>query len=283
MSSFICPVCGKDLTTNEKSLSCPDGHAFDRARCGYANLLLSQQIKARRHGDDKLMVRSRQAFLDKGYYNPLLENILATVGKYAQNGHRIIDAGCGECWYTANIYADLAKNQIRPEMMAVDISKDALCAGARRNREIELAVASIFNLPVKDNSCDLLLNFFAPCCGEEFHRVLKTGGCMIRVIPLEKHLWRLKTAVYEHPYENEVGNCFLDGFELLEKLEIRRMIHLAGNEDILHVFTMTPYYYKTCIEDQQKLRCLSELDTEIEFGILVYRKTSPERAWASRP
>ncbi len=272
MSKFICPVCGRELITNFKSVCCENNHNFDIAKSGYVNLLLSQQIKSKRHGDDKLMVRSRQDFLNKGYYDSLLNNVLKTIIKYAKNGCRILDAGCGECWYTANIYKYLIKNQIKPEVLAIDISKDALAAGAKRNREIELAVASVFSLPVKEESCDILISFFAPFCGGEFTRVLKKDGVMIRVIPLQKHLWSLKKAVYENPYENEVESYILDGFELLENQEVRESIHLSCHEDISRVFTMTPYYYKTSAEDQRKLQDLSALETEIEFGILTYRK-----------
>lgn len=272
MSHFICPVCSGELIINGKSLSCKNNHNFDRAKSGYTNLLLSQQIKVKHHGDDKLTVHSRQAFLDKGYYTPLLENIFEMIGKYAGNGCRILDAGCGECFFTANIYEHLIKNQINPRMFAVDISKDALAAGAKRNPRIELAVASVSHLPVRENSCDMLLSFFAPFYIEEFSRVLKADGVIIRVVPLEKHLWRLKAAVYDNPYENEVNHVVPDGFRLLEKREIRETIHLSCQEDIVNVFTMTPYYYKTGVEDQRKLLHLAELDTEIEFGILVYGK-----------
>jgi 23S rRNA (guanine745-N1)-methyltransferase len=40
---------------------------------------------------------------------------------------------------------------------------------------------------------------------------------------------------------------------------------------------MTPYYYKTGAKDQEKLKALAALDTEIEFGIDVYRKITNER------
>ena len=273
MSNFICPVCGEDLNSNGKSLFCPKNHNFDTAKSGYTNLLLSQVVKTKHHGDDKLMVRSRQAFLNKDYYKPLLQLVCDTVKAYSFTGMKILDAGCGECWYTANIYEHLLENNIAPEMSGVDISKDALAAGAKRNRNIELAVASVFHLPVKENSCNMVLSFFAPFSAEEFGRVLKKGGILIKVFPLERHLWRLKAAVYEKPYENELEDAEPAGFELIEKQEIRQSIHLPTNEDIMNVFTMTPYYYKTGAQDQRKLRDIQELDTDIEFGILTYRKT----------
>ncbi|PKM62469.1 MAG: methyltransferase [Firmicutes bacterium HGW-Firmicutes-21] len=272
MSNFICPVCGKPLIIKEKILSCTNKHNFDKAKSGYTNLLMSQQIKAKHHGDDKLMVRSRQAFLNRGYYNPLLSKICDMIKKYVSDGSRILDAGCGECWYTANIYEYLVNNKIKPIISAIDISKDALTAGAKRNKDIELAVASVFKLPVKTNSCDILLSLFAPYCNEEAARVLKKDGVLLRVFPLEKHLLSLKTVVYDQPYENEIEIHTLDGFLLLEKAEIRNKIRLSCNEDIINLFTMTPYYYKTCADDQKKLQALSSLDAETEFGILIYRK-----------
>ena len=49
------------------------------------------------------------------------------------------------------------------------------------------------------------------------------------------------------------------------------MMHLTNNHDIVSLFMMTPYYYKTGREDQMKLNSVQTLDTEIEFAILVYR------------
>ncbi len=218
------------------------------------------------------------AFILSLIFTPLIGLLFTLISRerpYTEKnkyGCKILDAGCGECWYTSNIYEYLVKNGIKPKMLALDISKDALAAGAKRNKEIELAVASVFHLPVKENFCNMVLSVFAPFSGEEFSRVLKKCGIIVRVIPLEKHLLSLKEAVYKSVYENKVEDCALDGFELLEKKEVRGMIHLACNQDILNVFTMTPYYYKTSAEDQRKLREISALDTEIEFGIFTYRK-----------
>ena len=44
---------------------------------------------------------------------------------------------------------------------------------------------------------------FSPEADNEYLRVLKKGGIMLRVIPLEKHLFELKAAIYDTPYKNE--------------------------------------------------------------------------------
>ncbi|MDP4153817.1 MAG: methyltransferase domain-containing protein [Bacillota bacterium] len=271
MSGFRCPVCKSELLRKEKNMVCANNHNFDVAKSGYVNLLLSQKAKTRHHGDDKKMVTARRDFLNKGYYRPLLESICEITQSLAFNGCRILDAGCGECWYTANIYEYL-KQIINVEMIGIDVSKDALTVGAKRNHEIEIAVASIFDLPVSDNSCDIILSLFAPLSISEFKRVVKDNGVIIRAVPLERHLWNLKKAVYDDPYENDIESFEIDGFELQNKIEIRDTIHLESNEDIENVFTMTPYYYKTSDQDKEKLKFLTKLDTEIEFGILVYRR-----------
>lgn len=45
-----------------------------------------------------------------------------------------------------------------------------------------------------------------------------------------------------------------------------------GNEDIMNLFRMTPYYYKTGKADQDKLNGINSLETEIEFGIDLLKK-----------
>ena len=43
MPDFICPVCGKLLSKNEKMYFCSSGHNFDISKKGYVNLLCPRQ------------------------------------------------------------------------------------------------------------------------------------------------------------------------------------------------------------------------------------------------
>ena len=108
-SSFICPVCGQSLFAEEKRYFCPKGHSFDRAKSGYVNLLQNQKSSAKRHGDDRLMVKTRTEFLEKGYYNNLRDRIAELAGKYTGKTVNILDVGCGECFYTRYV-ADYLEN-----------------------------------------------------------------------------------------------------------------------------------------------------------------------------
>ena len=270
MSVFLCPHCRQPLTETEQGLVCPAGHAFDRARSGYVNLLPPRG--GGHHGDDRLMVRARRDFLDGGYYAPLADALSETVLRYAQPGVRLFDAGCGEGYYTSRIREALEAADRRPRAFGADISKDALAAAGKRDRALELAVASVYDLPLPDRCCDILLSVFSPLCLPEFRRILDEGGIWVQAYPLEEHLWELKAAVYDEPYRNHPAPDAQEGFELLSRQELRYTMELPDPVTVRNLFMMTPYYYKTSRQDQEKLDRLTSLKTQAAFAVCAYRR-----------
>lgn len=270
MTKFICPVCKGILHKCDKSLSCKNGHSYDLSKHGYVNLMRSQKSSKKRHGDDKLMLNSRHDFLNKGYYKPLLEAITDEVIKKADGKPiTLLDVGCGEGYYTAHINNSLEIS----DCYGIDISKDALICAAKRDRSLSLAVASCSEIPLASESCDVVLNIFSPTNPEEYARVLNNSGILIKAIPLENHLFGLKKSIYDKPYTNKLEDNNLTGFQLIDFKEIKYTLTLESNEDIISLFKMTPYYYKTSRTDQAKLEKLDFLETEIEFGVVVYKKS----------
>ena len=266
MGIYICPVCGKPLEIAGNSYKCDQGHCFDIAKSGYVNLLLSKHIGKTIHGDNKLMVAARREFLDKGYYSPLREALCAAVKKYF-SGSVLLDAGCGEGYYTS-----AAAKAINGECYGIDISKIAVEFAAKRDKLTHYSAGSVFHIPAANSSCDMLITLFAPYCGEEFQRVLRDGGVMIIAIPSTDHLWELKQKIYDIPYKNVVKPYELDGFELLEKQRITYKMNLENCENIKRLFSMTPYYYRTSPEQTARLDELEKLDVTADFELLVYRK-----------
>ncbi|MBR5684347.1 MAG: methyltransferase domain-containing protein [Ruminococcus sp.] len=271
MSIFICPVCGEKLELSDNSYICPKRHSFDKAKSGYVNLLLSKHVGKAVHGDNRFMIQARRSFLNKGYYEPLSTALCEAVCTHI-NGRSILDAGCGEGYYTAAIIEQLRQHNIAAEVYGIDISKAAVEYSAKRCKEAEMAVASVFHIPVADKSCDMLVTLFAPYCGEEFLRVLRDDGIMIMAIPSADHLWELKQAIYDTPYKNEVKPYELEGFELLEQKRITYDMHIETQEDIDALFSMTPYYYRTGREQQERLSRIGCITTKADFELLVYRK-----------
>ena len=253
-----CPNCKEVLIRKDNSYTCLNNHHFDCAKSGYVNLL---QGNAKQHGDDLKMLKSRQAFLDKGYYTPLsdrLKEIINTI-----NPPTILDAGCGEGWYC---------EQIQGNIIGVDISKDGCNLSAKRNKSMIFAVGSTFDLPIMDQSIDLVYSIFAPFDHAELHRVLKENGCFIHVFPLVDHLLGLKQAVYDEAYVNDIISDELNGFITDSYCEVKDMIHLNDHESIMNLFAMTPYVHRTKTSELNRLDTLNEVITQIEFGIRVFKK-----------
>lgn len=268
MTGFICPVCRQKLNDKGSLYRCEGGHCFDKSRFGYVNLLMSNQSSDKRHGDDRLMIRARRDFLSKGYYSFLLHELKNICRQYLPSDAVILDAGCGECYYSMGIKADNPAYSF----MGIDISKDALEFAGKRGADFPLCVASLYDMPVADESANCVINCFSPKADAEFERVLKKGGILIRVVPLEKHLFSLKASIYETPYENEKPLKDIDNLTFSDYREVKKTLEIDNNEDIQNLFRMTPYYYKTGREDQEKLNSLTAFTTEAEFGIFVYTK-----------
>lgn len=270
-----CPVCDKPLRAGEKRYCCENGHSFDRARSGYVNLLQRQSSRLR--GDDADMVRARRVFLEKGYYQPLLRAAEAPLLAYCNAAAPVLlDIGCGEGWYSMELAKACCAAGKKPVLVGVDISTNALQYAARRAAETlscehHWAAASINRLPAAAESVDCLLNFFAPCEPKEFARVLRRDGILLRAIPLEKHLWELKTAVYETPYENRPVLAAPEGFVLADVQRIEPVITLGG-ADLEALFDMTPYARKTSPADREKLLGVESLQVQLAFGLLVCRR-----------
>lgn len=267
-----CPVCGMGLNSEPRRYCCENGHSFDRAKSGYVNLLRRQSRRVR--GDDPAMVAARRDFLDAGYYAPLLDGLTEVL--LAHRPAAWADIGCGEGWYSCQLVRALHQNGVDTAFVGFDISADALRFAANRTKRMgctnmEWAVASINHLPLGDASCDALLNIFAPVEADEFARVLKPDGILVRAIPLERHLWQLKEAVYPKPYENRPVLEVPDGFQLESLRRIETTVTVTGDA-LKNLFAMTPYVRKTSPADAAKLAQMESLTTELAFGLMVCRK-----------
>ena len=265
--NFVCPQCKEKLNDIGPSLKCANGHSFDKARAGYCNLLLSSVGGV--HGDNREMLLARRDFLDTDAYRQLADKVSELVNKYLHSGN-LLDIGCGEGYYTDIIEKRLSSKAI--QISAFDISKEAVKLAAKRNKNIEFAVASAYRMPTGDGEFDMAINMFSPLALEEIYRTLKKDGVFIMVIPGENHLFGLKEATYKTPYKNEVGSSELEGFSLLESEKISYTLNLNSSESIKALFMMTPYAYRTSPSDKKRVLSLDTLTTEIEFIIFVYRK-----------
>ncbi len=270
---FDCPICKGALTLLPTGVRrCPKGHSFDRARWGYYNLL---PPRGGSHGDNREMVEARRAFLDGGHYAPLADAVSRRVAECMSGGGVLLDAGCGEGYYTASAERALAETlgSERPyTVLGFDISKDAVRYAAKRSENLGLAVASSYSMPLGDSSVDVVMNVFSPLAIDETRRVLKTGGYFVFVFPGEEHLFSLKKRIYDTPYKNRPDSTEIEGFDLLSLDKVDYTLTLDGAEDVKNLFMMTPYAYRTSAEGRERVLSSSTLVTEVSFRVLVYKK-----------
>lgn len=273
MSLFICPKCKEQLNKTANSLVCKNGHSFDLARQGYVNLLMPNKRHSLSPGDSREMVLSRRRFLESGKYeifSDKLNEIVSALSVYSQK-ITIVDCGCGEGYYDGRLCEYLGKLKINYELCGFDISKEAVKAAAGKYKQISFAVASTFDIPVGDNSADIALAIFSPMVENEFCRILKPNGYLIYAVPGVRHLMGLKEAVYDEPYENTRKDTVYKGFQLTDRCSAKGAVTVSG-EEAVDLFKMTPYYYKTELSAIDKIRLNGEIETEIQFDFLVYKK-----------
>lgn len=267
---LVCPHCGAPLVREKQVLRCANGHTYDIARAGYCNLL--QSSKAGAHtGDNKEMVAARRQFLDRGYYAALADGICSRVEQLA-HGHPIcvVDAGCGEGYYTRRTAQRLSDQQLLAQCVGIDISKSATQYAAKRDACAQYVTGSVYHMPLADHCADVVCSIFAPTPAEEFHRVLKPGGAAVCVVPGAEHLWELKCAVYDTPYKNWEEKHHLDGFTLAHRHKIEYSVHISNKQDIETLFAMTPYAHRTPRQGWDRLHALDELDVTVSFLLLTF-------------
>jgi 23S rRNA (guanine745-N1)-methyltransferase len=304
--NFKCPSCDQALilqdTVQPQTYRCNNQHSFDLAREGYLNLLLAQNKRSRNPGDSDEMIRSRQRFLNAGYYQPLSDAIVTAVAKAASGPEQtVLDLGCGEGYYMHQLRIALDsralgsrasesrasesrapeskapnQNTTKLNLLGMDISKFAVRLAAKRKMDARLAVDSVYTIPLFENRIDTAISVFSPISVEETARVLKPNGQLIMVGPGAEHLSGLTSLIYERSLPHGGNTASLEKasqFNLLEQIEIKQSIVVSGS-DILDLLKMTPYYWHSRPEQQEMLATLDKLETVIHFNINIYQNQS---------
>ncbi len=274
-SLFICPACGAALERGPRVFRCANGHCFDIAKEGYVNLLPANRRHSSMPGDDREMVNARTSFLNGGWYAPLRDRLCDAAAGWKAEHPILLDAGCGEGYYTAALCDAVAEKSGR--VCGIDLSKAAVRRAAKRCPQAEIAVSSVYHMPLADHSVDILVNCFSPMAEEEFRRVLKPDGLFLYVVPGPGHLWELKKILYDSPYENELREVKYAGFQALPEIPLKFQFRLLHREDIMALFHMTPYTWKTPKDGADRLAEIRELEVTAEFRILCFRRGGKEQ------
>ena len=271
-----CPVCFEALSPEQKSAVCKNNHQFDRARQGYLNLLPSNKKRSKNPGDDQMMVEARTRFLNHGYYQPVIDALIDKIQSFSPEAPQsILDAGCGEGYYTSAIQEKLEDS----EVCGFDIAKPAILAASKRNKAIEWLVASVSDLPLMDEQFDVIISIFSRTDWPEFSRVLKPGGHTVILTPGQNHLMALRRAIYDEvrPYpEDKRLQDLPANLCLLESQTIDHLMMLENSQAIMDLLAMTPHYWHINTRQKEQLEQLPQLECELEMRLSVIQKRYTE-------
>lgn len=269
-----CPVCGDSLTVSvpQKRAFCPRGHSFDRAAEGYFNLVTRPSQSS--SGDPAETVAARRAFFSHpaGYYEPLATTLCSIIDSLPVSGiAAAADACCGEGYFTRRIMARVRKKSPEAACYAFDLSKKAVKIASKADPETQYFTANVSHIPLETGSVGLLTHIFAPVAAEEFYRVLSSDGYIIRVFPGKKHLWQIKCALYENPYENDEDPSMPSDFRLVDFKKVSTEAEL-DNQSLRNLLLMTPYSFRTKKEALERLLLCPGMLVNLEFVVNVYKK-----------
>lgn len=244
---LCCPVCGEQLNRDGGSVRCSRGHSFDVARQGYVNLLTVDKKHSSHPGDTREQVLSRRAFLEGGYYAPIVDALLEAAKPLGLSGE-LLDVGCGEGYYAARLGQALGM-----PVTGLDVSKEAVRCAAGKYKDGTWLCATASHIPVRNGAVSLLTSLFALTMPEEYRRVLKEDGYYFQVLAARDHLLGLKGIIYDHlDFKEKDSRPELPGFRRLQSLPIRFSFTVEGQQ-VKNLFSMTPHVFRVSKAGAERL------------------------------
>lgn len=276
---LICPLCRQALSNSEKRWHCSNNHSFDIAKQGYTNLLPVQNKKSLQPGDSADMVAARWRFLNANYYQLVSDQINDTIVQWInqQPNHplplQLVDAGCGEGYYTSKLSQALTAHAIEQQIVGIDISKFATLAAAKRDKSIQWFVANSNHIPVSDHSADILMSLFSPLVASEFHRCLKPEGLLLTASTGADHLIELRELIYERINDKvfEPAKALDPQFTQQQRQSIKTRITLNDNQTLLDLLAMTPHYWRASPDKKRQLAEVNQLTVTLDIELQGYQ------------
>ncbi len=187
-----CPICHRTMTMiSPDNIQCSSRHTFDLARQGYINFM-TRFFKG--NYDKRLFTAKRNILAQSAIYTPLTEIIRNRIEGYSNSSSQpvhILDAGAGEGTLLQQI------TQHTPAVgWGIDIAKEGIAmASSTYNQQIWF-VGDLAYSPFAEGQLDVILNILSPSNYEEFRRIMKPDGWIIKVIPRERYLTELRELLF---------------------------------------------------------------------------------------
>lgn len=250
-----CPLCKQDVQVDDRGWCCANGHRYDITKKGYLNVV-NHKVES---DYDKAMLTSRRRVLQSAIYAPLIQKIQALVPNEAK---WLLDAGCGEGTYMEKLAPAQA--------LGVDLSKEGIQLATDYTDDMHgFMVGDLTNLPLHDHVLNVILNIFSPAQYQEFKRILKQDGIVIKVIPEANYLKELRTLWYadtdKEIYSNE--KVYQRWQEELTTIYEERVTYTVDvpRELACDVLVMSPIHWGKELPNNDKISQLT-IDAKILVG-----------------
>ncbi len=269
---LACPLDGQSLSLHERCFVCANGHSFDLAKQGYLHLLPVQQMRSKFPGDSAEMIKARQHFLNAGFYDRIADRLIETLRSHMQlnNDTCLLDAGCGEGFYLDWLYRVLQADDVQPGLVGLDISKSAIIAAARRNKDITWLVASNKQPPLMPQSVDVIVCMFGFPVFDAFKRILKPDGKLLLVEAGPQHLIELRRIIYaevKHASLPVLSVAEQLGFGLLAQDALMYKTAPLGQLQIADLLLMTPHMFRASQEGRQSAAELDQVELTVDVSL----------------
>ena len=220
-----CPLCGGAFSRRDNSLVCDKRHTYDVARQGYVNFVPGQKEMFYK----KELFESRAKVFEAGVYAPVVERLSAAIGQHVKKENPVLlDAGCGEGYYTKAVCPDREMTRI-----GFDLSKDAVKLAAKGPKTAMFFAADLKNIPVQDHSVDVLLDIFTPANYAEFARVLAPKGVVMKLAPRSGYLKELRALAGDRLRRQEYDSSDVERY-------VHEKMNVAAQEAITYTLAVSP-------------------------------------------
>lgn len=268
---FSCPLCKSTMKVVEKSLICIKNHTFDFAKQGYLNML----IRSANSQYDKELFKARKEIIMESDLFALLHQKISEViieNMDAFEGDMIIfDAGCGEGSHLQMILDK--SDHVRIKGIGLDISKEGIRMAASNYKEFIWLVGDLANIPLVDQSCQIILNILSPANYKEFKRILIPDGLVIKIVPRINYLKELRDRLFENKNKktnkhDDIVSLFKQHFHLVNEFKLSYSMELTQKE-LINLVQMTPLTWNKSQKDIEQMIAQGISQITVDLAVLV--------------
>ncbi len=215
-----------------------------------------------------------------GLFDPLTSLITELIYGHTSRRRKesdtlLLDVGSGEGYVLSSIVSNLHENCV-PSLQTVglDISRQGIRMASQKDRSTIWCIANTAKrLPFSSECFSVVINILSPHNSDEFQRIIRKGGLLIKVVPLNKHLIELRQALYEQPREQpfsdkepvrELGTHFTSVTK--HPLCYTQKLPKRSVSDLIR---MTPLFWKSKKERIETLEAEGLSQITLDFSVIV--------------